>query len=60
MTMAKAWVGFLGAIVTALTAALSDDVLNIDDVQQFALTAIPAIATLFSVYQIENRPRQAP
>ncbi len=55
MYMAKAWVAFLGTVVTAMTAALGDDVLDLTDVQQVLVAAIPALVTLFSVYQIENR-----
>lgn len=57
MYMAKAWVALLGATATALTAALSDDVLNITDLQQFLIAVIPAVGTLFAVYQTENRTR---
>lgn len=55
MTAAKAWVAFTGAIVTALTAALSDDILNASDAQQIILTAVPAIATLWATYQTRNK-----
>lgn len=55
MYAAKAWVAFIGAITTALTAALSDDVLNISDVEQIVLTAVPAIATLWTTYQVRNK-----
>ncbi len=57
MSMAKAWVALLGAIATALTAALGDDVLNINDMEQVLIAIIPAVGTLFAVYQVENRPR---
>lgn len=55
MRTAKAWVGFVGTIVTALTAALSDDVFNINDTTQVIVTLVPAFATLYGVYQTRNR-----
>lgn len=55
MYAAKAWVAFAGAIITALTAALSDDILNATDTQQIILTAVPAIATLWGTYQTRNK-----
>lgn len=55
MTTAKAWIAFVGAITTALTAALSDDLLNVDDVQQVMLTAVPAILTLWGTYRVPNK-----
>jgi len=56
MYMAKAWVAFFGAILTALTAALSDDVLGASDAQQVALTVIPALATLWAAYNAPYAP----
>ena len=52
--MAKAWVAFIGAIITGLTAAFADDIFNIDDVQQLAIVFVPALATLYSTYQTSN------
>ncbi len=56
MHTAKAWVAFVGTVVTALTAALSDDVFNINDTTQVIVTLVPAFATLWSTYQVPNRP----
>ncbi len=56
MTTAKAWVAFVGSIVTALTSALSDDVFNVSDTQQVVLTAVPALFTLYATYQVRNQP----
>lgn len=56
MFMAKAWVAFFGSIVTALTAALSDDVFNATDTQQVILTMVPAFATLWAAYNAPYRP----
>lgn len=55
MRTAKAWVAFAGTVVTALTAALSDDVFNINDTTQVIVTLVPAFATLYGVYQTPNR-----
>lgn len=54
MVIAKAWAGFAGAIITALIAALSDDVLDINDTQQIIVTALSAGATMYAVYRTRN------
>jgi hypothetical protein len=54
MRTAKAWVAFAGTVVTALTAALSDDVFNIGDTTQIIVTLVPAFATLYATYQTPN------
>lgn len=56
MRTAKAWVAFVGTGVTALTAALSDDVFNINDTTQIIVTLVPAFATLYATYQAPYRP----
>jgi low affinity Fe/Cu permease len=53
---AKAWVAFVGAIVTALTTALSDDYFSASDTQQVVLGTIVAMFTLAATYQVPNRP----
>jgi hypothetical protein len=58
MYMAKAWVSMLGAVLTALTAALSDDAFNVNDATQVAMTAVAAIITLVATYAVPNRPQQ--
>jgi hypothetical protein len=55
MTAAKAWVAFAGTLVTGLTAALSDNVFDINDTAQVVITLVPAFATLYGVYQTRNR-----
>lgn len=55
MRTAKAWVAATGALVTALTAALSDDVFNVDDTVQVVVTMVPVIATLVATYAVPNR-----
>jgi len=52
---AKAWVAAIGAVVTAVTAALSDDVFNVDDTVQVIVTMVPIIATLVSTYAVPNK-----
>ncbi len=54
MRTAKAWVAFAGSIVTALTAAMSDDVFSINDTEQVIVTLVPAFLTLWGVYQTRN------
>jgi hypothetical protein len=53
---AKAWVAACGALVTAVTAALSDDVFNINDTVQVIVTMVPIIATLITTYAVPNKP----
>lgn len=55
MRTAKAWVGFVGSVATAFSAALSDDVFSATDKQQVALTIVAALATLYAVYRVPNR-----
>jgi hypothetical protein len=52
---AKAWVAATGALVTALTAALSDDIFNVDDTVQVIVTMVPVIATLVTTYAVPNK-----
>jgi hypothetical protein len=54
VTIAKAWAGLAGAIVTSLTAALSDDVFDINDGTQIALTVVSALGTMYAVYRTRN------
>jgi hypothetical protein len=54
MRTAKAWVGFAGAVVTALTTALADDIFDVGDTTALAVALIPALATLWGVYQTRN------
>lgn len=57
MYMAKAWVSMFGAVITALTAALSDDAFNVNDATQVAMTAVAAVITLVATYAVPNRPQ---
>ncbi len=56
MRTAKAWVAAVGSIVTALGAALSDDVLSANDTQQVILTVALAVGTLVATYAVPNKP----
>ncbi len=56
MRTAKAWVAFAGSLLTAVTAAMSDDVFSATDTQQVILTGVTALFTLAAVYQIPNKP----
>jgi predicted amino acid-binding ACT domain protein len=56
MRTAKAWIAFAGSLMTALTAALSDDYFNATDVQQVVLTGVTALFTLVATYQVPNKP----
>lgn len=56
MVIAKAWAGVFGALVTALTAALSDDVFDINDTTQIIVTMVPVLGTMWAVYATRNRP----
>ncbi len=58
MRTAKAWVAFAGSLVTALTAALSDDVFNASDTQQVVLTGVTALFTLAATYYAPYKPTE--
>lgn len=52
--MAKAWMSFFGALVTAFMAGLSDDIFDLNDTTQVVLTAISALSTLYATYRTRN------
>ena len=54
MRTAKAWIGFAGAIVTAFAAGVSDEVFDINDGTQIALTIVSGLGTLYGVYKTRN------
>lgn len=60
MRTAKAWVATVGALVTALTAALSDDVFNVNDTVQVIVTMVPIVATLVTTYAVPNKGHTLP
>lgn len=55
MTAAKAWVAGVGAVCTALTAALSDNVFDVNDTTQVVATVIMTAATIVAVYKTRNK-----
>lgn len=57
MTAAKAVVAAIGTIVTVLTAALADNVLDASEIGQIAAAAITGALTVAGVWAIPNRPR---
>lgn len=57
MTTAKMWVAAAGTLVTALTAALSDDVFDINDGTQIGVTVVTILGTMFAVWKVSNGPR---
>lgn len=54
-TKAKAWVAAVGTLITALSAALSDDVFDINDTTQVVVTLVSAAASVYAVYKVPNR-----
>lgn len=58
MKAAKAIVAAVGTVVTALTAALADEVLSLDEVGQLVAVVIAAAATIWGVWRVPNRPME--
>lgn len=56
MIVAKAFVAAIGAIVTALTVALADEVLDLSEVGQLVAVAVTGAATVYGVWKVPNRP----
>ena len=54
MVKAKAIVSAVGVVVTALTAALADDVFNLSDVQGLLSAIIPAAVSVWAVWRVPN------
>ncbi len=54
MKIAKAVVAGVGMVVTVLTAALADDVLNASEGATLIATAIEAGATIWAVWRVPN------
>jgi hypothetical protein len=55
MTAAKMWVAGFGTLITALTAALSDDVFDIADGTQIGITVVTIIGTMVGVWATRNQ-----
>lgn len=56
----KAIVSAIGTVVTALSAALADDVLNQSEIGGLVVTIIAAGATIYAVWRVPNRPADSP
>lgn len=52
---AKAVVAAVGTIVTALTAAFTDDVVDIGEVGELTAVVIAAGLTIYGVWRVPNR-----
>jgi hypothetical protein len=60
MKNAKAIVTAVGTVVTALSAALADDVLNQSEIGGLVVAAMAAAATIYAVWRVPNRPADSP
>lgn len=60
MRTAKALVAAIGAVVTVLTAALADDVLNAGETGTLIATVIEAAGTVWAVYRVPNARANRP
>jgi amino acid transporter len=56
MTAAKAIAAAIGVFVTALAAALADEVLDLSEVGQLVAVLITAVGTVVAVYKVPNQP----
>lgn len=54
MVKAKALVAAVGVVLTALTAALADDVFSMADVSALLVAIIPAAASVWAVWRVPN------
>jgi hypothetical protein len=52
---AKAVVGAVGLVVTALDAALADNVLGVDEVGHIISVVIAAGASVYAIFRVPNR-----
>lgn len=55
MRTAKAWVSAAGIVVTALTAALADNVFELNEVATLAAVLVEAGGIVYAVYKIPNK-----
>ncbi len=56
MRYAKAIVAAVGALATALTGALADNVLSVDETGTLVAALVAGAATVYAVYATPNRP----
>lgn len=57
MTKAKMWAAAAGTLVTAISAALSDDIFDINDATQVGITVVTIIGTMYAVWRTDNGPK---
>jgi hypothetical protein len=55
-TKAKAWVSALGLLVTSLSGAFADNVLNGNEVAGIASTLVLGALSVYAVYRVPNKP----
>jgi hypothetical protein len=58
MKAAKAVVAAVGLVVTALVAALGDDVIDANEWGSIGGAVVAGIATVTAVYAVKNKPAQ--
>lgn len=58
MEKAKAVAAALGLVVTALSAAFADDVLDVSETGQIVATVITGALSVYAVWRVPNRPSQ--
>jgi hypothetical protein len=56
MTAAKAVAAAIGVLITALTAALADEVLDLNEIGQLIAVAVAAVGTVYGVWKTRNTP----
>jgi hypothetical protein len=56
--VAKAVVAAVGTVATALTGALADDVLNLDEGASLASVLVLAVGTVYAVWRVPNAPAE--
>lgn len=54
MRFAKALVAAVGSVVTVLSAALADDVLDVSETGTIVATAVTAALTVYGVWRVPN------
>lgn len=58
MKIAKAVAAAVGTIVTVLTAALADDVLDISETSALVSAVVTGALTVYAVYRVPNDPQR--
>lgn len=55
MTVAKAVAAAIGTLITVLTAALADDVLQVSETSGIVAAAVTGVLTVYAVWRTPNR-----